>query len=60
MKKQKQKKKLTRPNWTHLQTKFATSFNSLPNDKILDRSKYKAFADSKKNVAQKLKMFMER
>ena len=30
-------------------------FNSLPNDKILDRSKLKALADDKINVAQKLK-----
>ena len=28
-------------------------FNSLPNDKILDLSKLKAFADNKINVAQK-------
>ena len=30
-------------------------FNSLPNDKILDRSRSKAFADDKINVAEKLK-----
>ena len=27
-------------------------FNSLPNDKILDVTKLKAFADGKKNIAQ--------
>ena len=31
------------------------NFNSLPNDKILDWSKLKAFADDKMNVNQKLK-----
>ena len=30
-------------------------FNSLPNDKILDWSKFKAFADDKINVGYKLK-----
>ena len=34
-----------------------TAFNSLPNNKILHRSKLKAFADDKMNVAQKLKFF---
>ena len=29
--------------------------NPLPNDKILDRSKLKAFADNKTNVTEKLK-----
>ena len=32
-----------------------TTLNSLPNNKILDSSKLKAFADDKINVAQKLK-----
>ena len=30
-------------------------FNSLPNDKILDWSKFKAFADDKINVNEQLK-----
>ena len=30
-------------------------FNSLPNDKILDRSKLKLFADDKINFVEKLK-----
>ena len=29
--------------------------NTVPNDKIFDRSKLKAFADDKLNVAEKLK-----
>ena len=33
-------------------------FNSLPNDKTLDWSKLKAFADDKINVNQKLKFDM--
>ena len=33
-------------------------FNSLPNDKILDWSKLKAFADDKINVNEKLKFGM--
>ena len=37
----------------YLKQKF--SFNSLPNDKILDLSKLKAFADNNLNVYQKLK-----
>ena len=32
-----------------------TVFNSLPDDKVLDRPKLKAFADDKSNVAEKLK-----
>ena len=32
-----------------------STFNSLPNDKILDWSKVKAFADDKRNVIEKLK-----
>ena len=36
------------------------SFNSLPNDKILDLSKSKAFADDKIKVTQKLKIKLGR
>ena len=35
-------------------------FNSLPNDKILDWSKLKAFADEKINVTEKLKFVLGR
>ena len=35
-------------------------FNSLPNNKILDWSKLKAFADDKINVTEKLKLILER
>ena len=35
------------------------TFNCLPNDKILDCSKLKAFADDKINVTQKLKVSLE-
>ena len=35
-------------------------FNSLPNNKILDLSKLKAFADNNLNVYQKLKFAFER
>ena len=34
---------------------FVYPFNSLPNDKILDWSKLKAFADDKINITEKLK-----
>ena len=34
--------------------------NPLPNDKILDQSKLKAFADNKINVTEKLKFILER
>ena len=34
------------------------SFNSLPNNKILDWSKLKAYADDKINVTEKLKFVM--
>ena len=34
--------------------------NSLPNDKIFDQSKLEAFADDKINVAEKLKIVLER
>ena len=37
-----------------------TDFNSLPNDRILDWSKLKAFADDKINVTEKLKFVFER
>ena len=36
--------------------KQSNFFNSLPNNKILDLSKLKAFADDKINAAQKLKI----
>ena len=36
------------------------SFNSLPNDKILDWSKLKALADDNINLAEKLKFVLER
>ena len=35
-------------------------FNSLPNDKILDRLKFKAIADNKTNVSKKLKFVLGR
>ena len=35
-------------------------FNALPNDKILDLSKFKAFADHKLNVTQKMKFVSSR
>ena len=35
-------------------------FNSLPNDKILDWSKLKAFADDKTNTTKELKFVLER
>ena len=39
---------------------FMESSNSLPNDKILDWSKLKAFADDKINVTEKLKFVLGR
>ena len=36
------------------------SVNSLPNDKILDKTKFKALADDKINVTEKLKFGSER
>ena len=36
------------------------SINSFPNDKILDWSKLKAFADDKINVTEKLKFLLQR
>ena len=38
----------------------ASRFNPLPNDKILDLSKLKAFADDKINVTQKFNFVFER
>ena len=35
-------------------------FNSLPNDKFLDSSNLKAFADNKLNLAEKLKFVLGR
>ena len=49
--------------YTHCTTKlcFASGFIScLPNDKILDLSKLKAFADDKINVTEKLKFVLGR
>ena len=39
---------------------FLASFNSLPDDNILDLSKLKAFADDKLNVTPKLKFVLRR
>ena len=39
---------------------FALLFNPLPNDKMLDWSRLKAFADDKINVTQILKFVFER
>ena len=39
-------------NWRHLQTTNRMQLNSLPNDNILDWSKFKAFADDKINVTK--------
>ena len=38
------------------QSKILLSVNELPNDKIKDFSKLKAFADNKINVTEKLKI----
>ena len=40
--------------------KYGERINSLPNDKYLDRSKSKAFADDKINVTEKLKFGPEK
>ena len=47
---------------TNKEVKGATLlwFNSLPNDKNVDLSKLKAFADYESNVTQKLKFALER
>ena len=37
---------------------ITTSINSLPNDKILDWSKFKVFTDNKINVTEKQKFFL--
>ena len=37
-----------------------SSFNSLPNNKILDLTKFKTFADNKIILIQKLKFMLER
>ena len=34
---------------------YRNGFNSIPNDRILDRSKFKGFADNKMNVTENLK-----
>ena len=39
---------------------MVTYFNSIPNDKILDWSKLKAFADDKINVTEELKFVLGR
>ena len=39
--------------------RVAVGCNSLPNDKILDRSKYKAFADDKIDVTKKFEFVLE-
>ena len=39
---------------------FFNSFNSLPNDKILDRSKLKGFTDDKLNMIQNQKFVLGR
>ena len=39
---------------------MAETFNSLPNDTFLDRSKLKVFADDKINVTEKLKIVLGR
>ena len=38
---------------------FLPALNSLPNDKILDQSKLKAFGDDKTNATKKLKFVLE-
>ena len=43
-----------------MQSNINTLFRSLPNDKILDLSKLKAFADNNLNVNQKLKVASEK
>ena len=37
-----------------------TTFNPLPNEKILDQSKFKIFADDKMNVTKQLKFVLGR
>ena len=50
---------------THFNIYFVNSwyllfFNPIPNDKILNQSKLKAFADSKMNLTKKLKFAFEK
>ena len=45
---------------TGLRQYLNVSFNSLPNNKILDRSQLKAFADNKINVTKTLKFVLGR
>ena len=48
-------------NFSHaLMKRGLNAFNPLPNHKILDLSKMKAFADNNKNVSQKWKVALER
>ena len=43
-----------------IRLRFSSSVNSLPNDKILDWNKMKAFADDKIDVIEKLKFVLGR
>ena len=43
-----------------IETHLWYRLNSLPNDKILDWSKLKAFADDKSNVTEKMKIVLGR
>ena len=45
-------------NFFHFQT--LTTVNSLPNDKLLDWSKLKAFADNKLNIAEFINSMFDR
>ena len=45
---------------TFVDTVFKSLFKSFPNNKVLDWSKLKAFADNKINVTEKLKFDLER
>ena len=56
---QAQSSKLIFKRQRHVST-FKDAFNSLPNDKILEWSILKAFADDKINVTEKLKYVLER
>ena len=44
----------------HLSQCFKLTINSLPNDKILDLTKFQAFADGKIILIEKLKFMWER
>ena len=50
---------IVRTKWTN-EVSFNDIVNSLPNDKILDWSRLKAFADDKLNLIEKLKFVLER